>query len=101
MSDLGESLESWEAGLETPVVSNGLISVLEERVTALVARHREARQQMELLRSELEARDTRLAELAKQVNSDEQLRAELRERLGRVVERVSELERAQSGDAVK
>lgn len=110
MSDLGESLEPWavgslgsagSSGPEAPVVSDGLMSVLEERVAALVAQHREAGQQVESLRSELEVRDARLAELAKQVSSDEQLRGELRERLARVIERVRELERAESGDAVK
>ena len=101
MSDLGESLEPWamdQPSPETAVVSDGLMPVLEERVSALVARHREARQQVESLRSELASRDARIAELTKQVGSDEQLRSELRERLGRVIDRVRELEDAQSGN---
>lgn len=101
MSDLGESLEPWamdQPSPETAAVSDGLIPVLEERVSGLVVRHREARQQLESLRGELQARDARIAELTKQVGSDEQLRTELRERLGRVIERVRELEDAQSGN---
>lgn len=99
MSDLGESLEPWAMDQPgTAAVSDGLIPVLEERVSGLVVRHREATQQLESLRGELEARDARIAELTKQVGSDEQLRTELRERLGRVIERVRELEDAQSGN---
>ena len=100
MSDLGESLEPWGMDQPSPelaAASEGLMPVLEERVSGLVSRHREARQQVESLRSELEARDARIAELTKQVGSDEQLRGELRERLGRVIERVRQLEHAQSG----
>ena len=101
MSDLGESLEPWamdQPSPETAVASDGLMPVLEERVSALVVRHREARQLVESLRSELAARDARITELTKQVGSDEQLRSELRERLGRVIDRVRQLEDAQSGN---
>lgn len=97
MSELGGPLESSpEARAST---GDGLLGLVEERVAALVARHREAGRVIEELRSTLAERDARLADLAHQADAAEKLRAELRERVARLIQQVEQLERAPAGDS--
>ena len=63
-------------------------------IEALVERHREATRTIGQLRAALADRDASLATLEGRGEAAEKLRAELRGRVGRLIEQVGELERA-------
>jgi chromosome segregation ATPase len=69
-------------------------SVLEQRVEALVDRHREALARIEDLRLQLRARDDQVAELNRQLAALQRLRGEVLRRVEGLMGRVAELEKA-------
>lgn len=94
MSELGESFDG--AGVAPSAGAVDLLLQLEERVAALVERHREARVTIDELRATLAERLARLATLEAELESAGKLRTELRQRVARLIEQVGELERAHS-----
>ena len=84
-------------GLDTTTAAGRLLALLEERVSSLVERHAVARKTIEELQAALVERDARMSRMA---SEHDQLKAQLRERLSAVIERVAELEseHAQAGE---
>ena len=73
--------------------AGGLLVQLEERIEALVERHRESRGALQELRSALGDRDAAVASLEERIESADKLRSELRHRVGKLIEQVAEFHR--------
>jgi hypothetical protein len=70
-----------------------LFSLLEQRVEALVDRHREALSRIQDLREELAGRDAQVAHLRSRVAALQELRAEVLRHLESLIARVDDLQR--------
>ena len=70
-------------------------ALLEDRISSLVERHREASRLVEELRGELEDREARLEQLTAEVGQHELQREDLRKRVAGMIRRLKRLE---SGD---
>jgi DNA repair exonuclease SbcCD ATPase subunit len=114
MSNLGQPLGaisdsfSNDAGAEGGLDSTGLdvVLLLEERVTALVERHRAARTTIEELRARVVEQNQAIAAereqnvaLRAKVDEHEATRADLRKRVDRLLEVVVQLEREAGDDS--
>jgi len=83
----------WDGGGEQGASGRGgLLAVLERRLRALIARHRELLETITELRSRLADRDRQMEELQNQVATLAQVRDLARERVDRLIARVDELE---------
>lgn len=92
MSNLASSLP------RTARVARGvdadLLPTLEERITSLVERHREALKTIEELRMQLQERDAEVHALAQRLERRDRLQEELRARVDRLIERIVEMQGA-------
>lgn len=77
--------------------SGSLMNRLEERIASLVARHREARKNIEELQSQLEDSAARIDELTRRVEVSDRLRIELIERVSLLIDRIDALDRSGDG----
>jgi uncharacterized coiled-coil protein SlyX len=71
-----------------------LMLSLEERITSLVERHREALKTIEELRIQLQERDAEVHELSQRLESRDRVQDELRIRLDRLIERIGQMQGA-------
>jgi uncharacterized coiled-coil protein SlyX len=71
-----------------PIVS------LEERITSLVERHREALKTIEELRTQLLERDAEAIALSQRLDQRDRVQDELRARLDRLIERIGQMQGA-------
>jgi uncharacterized coiled-coil protein SlyX len=102
MSDVIEASEAYGASLrEGPAAAAQpavhLVSLLEERIGALLERHRDSRQRVEELEAALAERDARIEELTEQSGEQQRIRAEARERVTRLIAQVADLEKQPQG----
>ncbi len=97
MSNVEPMLES--AAPSESAGGTDLLRVLEDRITGLVDRHREARKRIGELQTRLDASEARAAALSDSVAAAGRLRDELRDRIGRVLARVEAIERVDGGEA--
>jgi chromosome segregation ATPase len=97
MSELRESFEPSASPAARPG-SGGLVGLLEERVTALVDRFREAKKTIDELQSALEERDTRLSDLTQRTDEADALRRDLKKRVNRLLDQVRRLEKVHGED---
>ena len=74
--------------------SDRLMGILEERVVSLMERFDDARKRISALEDELADRD---AQLEAVVGQQEALKAQLRDRLTHVIQRITELEKLEAG----
>ena len=89
---LGLPMEpGFKAGEPDP--SDRLMRILEERVVGLMERFDESRKRVQALENELAERD---AQLEAVLGEQDALRQQVRERLARIIERISELEKLES-----
>src|SRR5262245_35024719 len=91
MSNLASSLPR-SARVTRGVAEGDLMRSLEERITSLVERHREALKTIEELRTQLQDRDSELQLLSQRLESRERLQEELRVRLDRLIERIGQMQ---------
>lgn len=80
------------ARVDRGALDGDLMLSLEERITSLVERHREALKTIDELRTQLQERDTEVHGLAQRLESRDQLHDELRARLDRLIERISQMQ---------
>jgi len=73
-----------------------LLAALEERLTVLVERHREALKTIEELKEQLDERDSRIGQLSRFLEQRDVLRAQVRDRLDGLIDRVAQVETALS-----
>ena len=71
-----------------------LMLSLEERITSLVERHREALKTIEELRTQLEERDAEIHTLSQRLERRERVQDEMRARLDRLIERIGQMQGA-------
>jgi uncharacterized coiled-coil protein SlyX len=71
-----------------------LMLALEERITSLVERHREALKTIEELRIQLEERDAEIHGLSGRLERRDRMQDELRARLDRLIERIGQMQGA-------
>ena len=99
MGEVGGSLDP--GGVASATTAAALLVQLEARIEALVERHREATRTIEQLKAALADRDASFATLAERGEAAEKLRAELRGRVGRLIEEIGELEKAHADGAAE
>jgi uncharacterized coiled-coil protein SlyX len=102
MSDVSEAAETYGATLRGGAAAAAqppvhLVSLLEERIASLVERHRDSRKRVEELEAALAEREARIGELTQQSGDQQRIRAEARDRVARLIERVAELEKQPQG----
>jgi chromosome segregation ATPase len=93
MSNLASSLPR-SARVNRGVVDGDLMLSLEERITSLVERHREALKTIEELRTQLQDRDSEIGSLSERLERRERLQEDLRARLDRLIERIGQMQGA-------
>jgi uncharacterized coiled-coil protein SlyX len=71
-----------------------LMLSLEERITSLVERHREALKTIEELQIQLQQRDAEVNALSQRLESRDGVQDELRMRLDRLIERIGQMQGA-------
>ena len=75
-------------------VDGDLMVSLEERITSLVERHREALKTIEELRTQLQERDAEVNALSQRLDQRDRVQDELRARLDRLIERIGQMQGA-------
>ncbi len=75
-------------------VDGDLMVSLEERITSLVERHREALKTIEELRIQLQERDAEVHGLAQRLEQRERVQDELRSRLDQLIDRIGQMQGA-------
>ncbi len=93
--EYGAALREGSVGAAQPAVQ--LLSLLEERIASSVERHRDSRKRIEDLEAALAEHEAHIAELTGRATEQQRVRAEARERVTRLIERVAELERQPQG----
>jgi chromosome segregation ATPase len=93
MSNLASSLPR-SVRVNRGVVDGDLMLSLEERITSLVERHREALKTIEELRTQLQDRDSEIGSLSERLERRERLQEDLRARLDRLIERIGQMQGA-------
>ena len=98
MSEFAEPLVM-TPGLPASMADNGvqLVSVLEDRVSALVERHRDAQKLIEELTARVGQQDAAILQLRARIEEEEKLRANVRDRVGRLIDTVTALADEASG----
>jgi chromosome segregation ATPase len=82
------------ARLNRGAADGDLMLSLEERITSLVERHREALKTIEELRMQLQQRDAEVNALSQRVEQRERVQDELRVRLDRLIDRIAQMQGA-------
>lgn len=80
-------------------VDGDLMLSLEERITSLVERHREALKTIEELQTQLQQRDAEVHALSQRLERRERVQDELRARLDRLIERIGEMQGSEMQDS--
>ena len=95
MAELGDGLQPAEGA---QALSDDLVDLLEVRIRELVERHRAAGRTIEKLRAQLEDRDRRIKESSGRVDSFERTRREARERIDKLIAKITRLDGSARGD---
>jgi chromosome segregation ATPase len=82
------------ARMNHAVADGDLMHSLEERITSLVERHREALKTIDELRIQLEERDTEIHALSQRLERRDRVQDELRKRLDQLIERIGQMQGA-------
>jgi len=95
MSEAGEMLQP--AVTAKSPRGTDLLQVLEDRIGELVDRHHEAQKRIAELQARAAASDVKVVELSSRMTEADQLREDLRGRVGRLLARVAAIE-SESGE---
>ena len=93
MSNLATPLPR-SARMNRGAADSDLMLSLEERITSLVERHREALKTIEELRVQLQQRDAEVNALSSRLENRDRVQDELRMRLDRLIERIGQMQGA-------